>query len=81
MSPTVMRREGLRFFFYSDERAEPPHIHVAAGGNAVKFWLGPVELARNRGFAAHDVNRIRGIIVENREYLWEVWYEVFDSQR
>ncbi|WP_414707529.1 DUF4160 domain-containing protein [Rhodoferax sp. UBA5149] len=26
--PTVLRISGFRFHFYSDERMEPPHIHV-----------------------------------------------------
>ena len=26
--PTILRRDGYRFFFYSKEGKEPPHIHV-----------------------------------------------------
>ena len=39
--PTVLRTEGFRFFFYSSDRAEPPHIHVEKGYNAAKVWLNP----------------------------------------
>ncbi|MBW6456390.1 MAG: DUF4160 domain-containing protein [Trueperaceae bacterium] len=28
MSPTVLRDGPYRFFFFSNERGEPPHIHV-----------------------------------------------------
>jgi len=31
--PTVLRIEGFRFHFYSDEGNEPPHIHVEYGAN------------------------------------------------
>jgi hypothetical protein len=45
--PTVLRREGYRFYFYSHEPNEPPHIHVDGAGASAKFWLRPLALARN----------------------------------
>ena len=49
--PTVWRERGLRFFFYSEERNEPPHIHVESGDHRyAKMWLGPpVAVAYWRG--------------------------------
>jgi hypothetical protein len=38
---------GYRFFFYSLENREPPHIHVAQAGRYAKHWLEPVALASN----------------------------------
>jgi Domain of unknown function (DUF4160) len=29
--PTLLRIEGFRFFFYSSEGQEPPHVHVEKG--------------------------------------------------
>lgn len=26
--PTILRKLGFRFFFYSNEGNEPPHVHV-----------------------------------------------------
>ncbi|MCI0405089.1 MAG: DUF4160 domain-containing protein, partial [candidate division Zixibacteria bacterium] len=43
--PTVARIKGFRFFFFSNEGHEPPHIHVEHGDKYAKFWLEPVELA------------------------------------
>lgn len=37
MSPTVLRKDGFKFFFYSREMNEPPHIHVAKGDGAAKL--------------------------------------------
>ena len=31
----------LRFFFYSGDREEAPHIHVQRDEDMVKFWLEP----------------------------------------
>jgi len=29
--PTLLVVEGFRFYFFSDERQEPPHVHVKKG--------------------------------------------------
>ncbi|PWJ22358.1 DUF4160 domain-containing protein [Jannaschia seohaensis] len=59
--PTVLREDGYRFFFYSNEGdpLEPPHIHVMKAGAEAKFWLGPpAELARSSGFDARALRDI-----------------------
>ena len=48
--PTVLRVEGYRFFFFSNEGQEPPHVHVERGDAYAKLWLGPVSLASSEGF-------------------------------
>jgi hypothetical protein len=37
--PTLLRVEGFRFFFYSNERQEPAHVHVEKGAGEAKLWL------------------------------------------
>jgi len=56
--PTVLRLDGFRFYFYSEDRKEPPHIHVDRGGASAKIWLERVEVARNIGFAPHELGDI-----------------------
>jgi hypothetical protein len=34
--PTVLRLKGHRFYFYSHEPNEPPHVHVDKGGATLK---------------------------------------------
>jgi len=45
--PTVSRIGRFRFFFFSNEGNESPHIHVEKAENYAKFWLSPVALARS----------------------------------
>src|SRR3546814_10806111 len=52
--PTVLRLDGYRFYFYSHEPNEPPHVHVDKGGATLKAWLDPVTLARTGGFRPRD---------------------------
>jgi hypothetical protein len=65
--PTILRVLDFRFFFYSLEPGEPPHVHVAHGSKAAKYWLDPVELAHSDGFRAHELNRLRGLVIEPRD--------------
>jgi Domain of unknown function (DUF4160) len=73
--PTVLRIGPYRFFFYSNERGEPPHIHVSRGNQLAKFWLEPVSVVRSRRFAAHELNIIRQHIEANLEPICEAWHE------
>ena len=47
--PTVLRFEADRFYFYSHEPNEPPHIHIDRDNLSAKFWLSPISLAKNMG--------------------------------
>ncbi len=56
--PTVLRWNGYRFFFYSADGDEPPHIHVVKGDCEAKIWLNDGDVAINLGFAARDLREI-----------------------
>jgi hypothetical protein len=75
--PTVLRVGPFRFFFYSGDGGELPHVHVERDDCEAKFWLDPVRLERSRGFRAKEINRIRELIDEHREQLLEGWNEFF----
>ena len=77
--PTVLRISSIRFFFYSLEGTEPPHIHVEQGDSVAKFWLGPVDLAGSHGFRPHELNRLRALVIEHRSVLLEAWNVHFRS--
>ena len=75
--PTIIRIGGHRFYFYSHEPNEPPHIHVDKDGKSLKAWLEPVGLARNIGFRPHEINGILKLIEDNRAILVEAWHDYF----
>jgi hypothetical protein len=78
--PTVMNVSGFRFFFYSLEGTEPPHIHVEHDQCVAKFWLDPVQLAGSRGFRSHELNRIRALVIEHRVAFKEAWHGHFGTE-
>ena len=75
--PTILREGPYRFYFYSHEPNEPPHIHVDRGNQSAKFWLGPVVLVRNLGFSPTELRRIADLISEHEKELLEAWNEYF----
>jgi hypothetical protein len=75
--PTVLRVRGYRFFFWSNEGFEPPHIHVESGENYAKFWLEPVELAASAGYNSSEVVRLRQLVEANRGIFMEKWRDHF----
>ncbi len=77
--PTVLRVGPYSFVFFSSDGGEPVHIHVKRDRDVAKLWLEPVGLARNLGFADHEVVQIERLVREHREFLIEAWHEYFDT--
>jgi hypothetical protein len=75
--PTVLRVDGHRFFFYSNEGNEPPHIHVQKAEKYAKFWLQPIQAEEVIGYTSKELHRVQDIINEHLELLLEAWYEHF----
>ncbi|MBV9107795.1 MAG: DUF4160 domain-containing protein [Gemmatimonadetes bacterium] len=74
--PTIRGVPGpYRIFFYSFDCNEPMHVHVERERLKCKFWIDPVTLASNDGFAPRELNRIRGVILENLEKIRRAWNE------
>ena len=79
MSPTVLRLGPYRLFFFSNEGAEPAHIHVQRDRKLAKFWLAPVSLAGSTGFSPRELRKVEVMVSENRERLLEAWNEYFSA--
>ena len=75
--PTVLRVGRYRFYFFSNENNEPPHIHIKAGDDEAKFWLNPIELASSRGFNQPELSQIERIVRQHQTELIGVWNEYF----
>lgn len=73
--PKAYQEAGYRFYFYSNENQEPPHMHVRKAGNEAKFWLSPIELHYNHGFNPNELRQIRDIIEAQHVLLMRSWNE------
>jgi len=77
--PSVTMIRGYRFFFFSLDRNEPPHIHIEKGDSLAKFWLNPVRLARSRGFRQHELTELRKLAEKHERIFLKAWNEFFKT--
>lgn len=75
--PTLLRIGPCRFYFYSHEPNEPPHVHVDRGEATIKIWLDSLEVAKSRGFRAHEIGGIVAMVGEHRTTFLEAWHGYF----
>ena len=77
--PTVLRTGPYRFYFYSHEPNEPPHVHADREAMSAKFWLDPVGLARNFGFGSRELRALHHIVQEHQKEFLEAWNGYFGA--
>lgn len=77
--PTVLKIKGYRFFFYSLEGNEPPHIHIEHGDKVGKFWLDPINLASSNGFRSHELSEVRLLVIQHKQLFLEKWHAYFGN--
>ncbi|HVY33987.1 MAG TPA: DUF4160 domain-containing protein [Caulobacteraceae bacterium] len=75
--PNVFWWNGHRFYFFSNERDEPPHVHVDKGGANTKIWLEDCTVALNRGFKSSEIKLITDKVDEQRLVILEKWHDHF----
>jgi hypothetical protein len=59
--PTVLRVGSYRFFFYSADANEPPHVHIERDDNVAKFWIDPARLVASGGFRRAELREISAL--------------------
>jgi len=77
--PTVFKNGPYRFFFYSNDRDEPIHVHVEREDMIAKYWLDPVRLQISGGFSRIELRRIQNIIEKNHQRLVEARNDYFSN--
>lgn len=77
--PTILKSGPYRFYFYSHEPNEPPHVHIDRDDLSAKLWLEPVSLARNFGFNARELSKLEELVGQHQTELLEAWHEYFGN--
>ena len=77
--PVLLRDGPYRFFFYSADGVEPPHVHVRRDRFTAKFWLDPLALASSGGMRGSEIRRIERIVEENRDSFLREWNVHFND--
>ena len=78
---TILLVLGWRFYFYSNERNEPPHIHARKGEAECKYWLKPghyeIEEAWSYIFTPLLRREARKIIFDHFDLIVGEWEKRF----
>ena len=77
--PTLLLAEGFRFYFFSLENGEPPHVHIRKGSGKAKFSLSPVSLSKSRGLTQAELRRAHELTREHADEFLERWRSYFDQ--
>ena len=78
--PTVLREEGFRFYFFTADKNEPPHVHVSKGDGSGKIWLKPgLQVQVLAGFKKQEVLKILRIAEKHHQELINKWDEYFEN--
>jgi len=75
--PTVLLKNGYRFYFYAGDGTEPAHVHVEKGDGEGKIWLDPVLKPGYLHFKAQEQKKIMKIVEEHYEILKKKWDDYF----
>lgn len=78
--PTVLVKDGFRFFFYSREGNEPPHIHVIGKGGEMKIWLNNLNIAAAYALSPKEQRIALEIVVMNIELFKTEWEKFHGSK-
>jgi hypothetical protein len=75
--PTVLRSGPYRVFFYSADREEPRHVHVAREDCRAKVWLDPVQLHDSMGFGRAELGKVAALVTAHADELRKAWDDFF----
>ncbi len=75
--PTVLNQDGYRFFFFSNENGEPPHIHVSHGDAYAKVWLRPARFAYAKRLTPSQMRRVRELTEEHEDEFHDAYTRYF----
>lgn len=76
--PTILIKNGFKFFFYANEYL-PKHIHVIKADNFAKIDLNNLRIIENH-FKVRELKQVLEITRENKEYFLRRWNEYFKGK-
>lgn len=82
--PTILFIDGWRFFFYSNEKREPIHVHVQKGEKECKYWLDRINFEVTEAYSfqmnSRDKRIVKKIIFEYFEVIEKEWDKFQESK-
>jgi len=76
--PTVLRVEGFRFFFFSDEHL-PKHIHIEKGDGYARIELATLKVTDSYNLNSKELKKLLKIVDKNYIELQRSWDDYFNK--
>jgi len=76
--PTILKIEGFRFFFFSNEHT-PKHIHIQKQEKYAKINIENLKIINNYRFNSKELNKIKEITKNNQNKFLKAWDEYFQN--
>ena len=83
--PTILKIDGFRFFFFSNEH-EPEHIHIEKGDMYARIELETLKVTDNHKTSSKDLKKMIELVEQKSqsiffiEFLRNVFLIIFDSR-
>ena len=74
--PTVLKIDGYRFFFFSDEHA-PEHIHIEKGDSYIRIEIESLKVTNSYNINSKETKKLVNLVTQNKDKLREAWNEYF----
>ena len=74
--PTVFRKEGFRFFFFSNEH-EPIHVHIEKGDKYAKIDVESLKIIESYALTSKERKKLLGIVQKHKATIVEAWHAYF----
>ncbi|MGZ5207416.1 MAG: DUF4160 domain-containing protein [Sulfuricurvum sp.] len=77
--PTLLREDGYRFFFFSDEHL-PKHVHIEKSNKYMRIELETLKVTDNYQMTSKEMHETIRIVEKHKKDFLEVWDEYFNQQ-
>ena len=74
--PTILKLDGYRFFFFSNEHT-PEHIHIEKADTYARIELESLKVTDSYNLNSKEIKRLLKLVKENRSKLNGAWNEYF----
>ena len=74
--PTVLKIDGFRFFFFSDEHT-PEHIHIEKGDSYIRIEIESLKMTNSYNINSKETKKLVNLVSEHKDKLREAWNEYF----
>ena len=74
--PTVLRIDGYRFFFFSDEHT-PEHIHIEKGDSYARIEIESLKVTDTYNLNNKELKKLVSLVTKNKDKLKGTWDEYF----